>query len=111
MNAEAEMNASDGLGGERLNPCAQIAESVGYSAYSSCEMDSLIDYKNALEDALRRALDENRQTDAAAARAAHLIAAGVPRFDEWKSAADFMQDVASTLDNLDVPRPDHYEEV
>jgi hypothetical protein len=59
MNAEAEMRTSDGLGGEpvRLDPCKQIAESVGYDAHADdARLDELIDYKNALEDALRRAL-------------------------------------------------------
>lgn len=37
-----------------LDPCAQIAESVGYSEDEENSVDVLIDYKNALEDALRR---------------------------------------------------------
>ncbi len=65
MNAESEMAGADGPGGEpkRLDPCAQIAESVGYGDGADGGdfggIDALIDYKNALEDALRRALDEN----------------------------------------------------
>lgn len=38
------------------------------------------------------------------------IAQGVPRKDEWRSAADFMEDVANILDRANVPRPDHYPE-
>jgi len=60
MNAEREMATGDGLGGEpvRLDPCKQIAESVGYDAHADdARLDELIDYKNALEDALRKAVE------------------------------------------------------
>lgn len=60
---------------EKLDPCAQIAESVGYSAHSPVELDSLIDYKNALEDALRQVLDGQGEELSEEARA--LIAACV----------------------------------
>ena len=36
------------------------------------------------------------------------IAMAVPRKDEWKSAADFMEFVASELDRVHFPRPDSY---
>jgi len=57
MNAEREMDTSDGLGGEpvKFDPCAQIAESIGYSATSAMgSIDTLIAYKDALEDAVRQ---------------------------------------------------------
>lgn len=38
------------------------------------------------------------------------IAAGVPRKDQWKSGADFMELVAATLDRYGIERPDHYAE-
>lgn len=38
------------------------------------------------------------------------IAAEVPTDDQWKSAATFMEWVASTLDHYGVERPAHYEE-
>jgi hypothetical protein len=38
------------------------------------------------------------------------IAAGVPRLDEWDSAADFMERVAAILDKHGITRPDHYPE-
>jgi hypothetical protein len=39
------------------------------------------------------------------------IASGVPRRDEWKSGADFMDHTAFTLDMLGIARPDRYEDV
>jgi len=69
MNAESEMNTSDGLGGERpitmqdqmgeaggnaanLDPCSQIAERVGYLGGRE-DVEALVAYKNALEDRCR----------------------------------------------------------
>ena len=40
--------------------------------------------------------------------AAHKIAAALPREDEWRSAADFMEYAASVLDAAGIKRPDHY---
>lgn len=74
MNAETEMAGADGLGTERpgpitmqdqmgeaggkaanLDPCAQIAESVGYHAEKGeASIEVFIAYKDALEDAVRR---------------------------------------------------------
>lgn len=39
-----------------------------------------------------------------------LIAAGVPKEDEWRSAADFMEDTAKALDRFGIERPEHYTE-
>jgi hypothetical protein len=47
-------------------------------------------------DHYKRALDE--------------IARGVPRKDEWDSAADFMKHVATVLDRYEIERPNHYEQ-
>jgi hypothetical protein len=63
MNAESEMAGADGLGGpKRLDPCTQIAESVGYSATDdeTGSIETLIDYKNSLEDAVRRLTDDDK---------------------------------------------------
>lgn len=38
------------------------------------------------------------------------IASGVPKDDEWRSAAPFMEGTAATLDRGCVERPEHYEE-
>ena len=46
-------------------------------------------------DNYKRALDE--------------IARGVPKEDEWDSAADFMEHVATVLDRYEIEVPDHYE--
>lgn len=43
-------------------------------------------------------------------RALAEIAAGVPREDEWRSAADFMESVATVLDRYEIPRPFTYGE-
>lgn len=37
------------------------------------------------------------------------IAGGVPRDDEWRSAASFMEYVAEILEHAGVNRPAHYE--
>jgi hypothetical protein len=37
------------------------------------------------------------------------LASALPRLDPWRSAADFMQAAADTLDLAEIPRPDHYE--
>lgn len=86
-----------------LDPCTAIAESIPYSDGADGDdeggVDALIDYKNALEDALRRATDTLRE-----------IASGVPKDDEWRSAADFMEATAATLDRGGVERPERYED-
>jgi hypothetical protein len=38
------------------------------------------------------------------------IARGIPKEDEWRSAADFMERTADNLDWGSVARPEHYEE-
>lgn len=108
MNAESEMRDADGLGGEPVErpgqaACRELAEEIGYSDGSDDDetggVDALIDYKNALEDRYCEAVD-----------ALHALAAGVPMLDEWRSAADFMEYAAATLDRVPIARPDHYPE-
>ncbi|HEX7246456.1 MAG TPA: hypothetical protein VF245_12925 [Solirubrobacterales bacterium] len=81
----------------------ETAEAIGYSDGNDDDetggVDALIDYKNAVEERLTLALDTLAS-----------IATGVPREDEWRSAADFMEATARTLDLADVPRPEHYPE-
>jgi len=48
--------------------------------------------------------------DMSARRLLDVIASGVPREDEWDSAADFMEAVAEGLDRAGITRPDHYPE-
>jgi hypothetical protein len=38
------------------------------------------------------------------------IASGVPTDDDWRSAADFMEHVASVLESIKFPRPAYYPE-
>lgn len=61
-------------------------------------VDNLIGYKDEVENLAHSALSALVQ-----------IARGVPRKDEWRSAAAFMESVAATLDRFSIPRPDHYE--
>lgn len=104
------------MNGKRLDPCTQIAESVGYSDEPENDIaigsDALIAYKDALEDAVRGLCADPDEDKAwwcsEAARAAERIAEGVPSEDEWRSAADFMQHAAETLDIYGVARPKHY---
>ena len=60
MNAESEMAGADGLGAgpKRLDPCAQIAESVGYGRKRGVRQ--MIDYTYALEDAVRQLTADER---------------------------------------------------
>lgn len=101
MRIEDVMNTSDGLGADPGDPIAQIAADCGYSATDdeTGSIETLIDYKNALEDRLRGALNTLAS-----------IAAGVPVEDEWDSAADFMEAVAVELDRGEFKRPEHYTE-
>lgn len=70
----------------------------------------------AISDAVSEAnatlamLDRQDRAGDGPAEAAHVIAQGVPREDEWRSAADFMEHVAGTLDRFGVERPEHYAE-
>jgi hypothetical protein len=55
-------------------------------------------------------LDRQDRAGDRSAEAAHVIAQGVPRKDQWRSAASFMEHVAATLDRFGVERPEHYAE-
>jgi hypothetical protein len=111
MNAESEMAGGDGLGGEpkRLDPCAQIAESVGYSAeaYES-GLEQLIAYKDALEDAVRQLTadddDELAALEGNALRAAlgkRAVDAGTPdREGDGSNRTDAIDTVANVLHYL-----------
>lgn len=61
-------------------------------------------------NALLETLDRQNRAGNRPAEAAHVIAQGVPREDEWRSAASFMEHVAGTLDRFGVERPEHYAE-
>jgi hypothetical protein len=62
----------------------------------SVSPDVFREQAEAERDQYKRALDE--------------IALGVPKEDEWDSAADFMEYVASILDKYEIERPDHYKD-
>ena len=102
MNAETEMQTSDGLGADP-DPLAQLAADVGYSDDTDDpnqgSMEALIDYKNALEDRCR-------QLEGLLAA----IAGKLPTDDEWRPAADFTEAVASMLDAHAIERPEHYSD-
>jgi len=53
-------------------------------------------------------LDRQDRAGNRPAEAAHMIALGVPREDEWSSAAGFMEYVAGVLDRFGVERPERY---
>jgi hypothetical protein len=59
-------------------------------------------------NALLDTLDRQDRAGNRPAEAAHLIALGVPREDEWGSAAGFMEYVCGMLDRFGVERPEHY---
>jgi hypothetical protein len=99
MNAETEMAGADGLG-TNPDPLAELRQACGYSPNTACELDSLIDYKDALEERCRSLED--------ARRAIEQIAVDLPTLEEWRSAADFMGDAAETLDAYGIERPEHY---
>lgn len=96
MNAEQEMNTSDGLGAAP-DSLEVLAAECGYSEVEDCPVDSLIDYKNALEERLR-----------ARESTLELIASGVPTDHEWRSAAAYMEFVADVLDQGGILRPQWY---
>jgi hypothetical protein len=53
MNAEQEMATADGLGAD-VDPLAELRAACSYSEEEDSSTDSLIEYKNALEDRCRQ---------------------------------------------------------
>lgn len=71
-----------------LDPCAQIAESVGYFDEAETDqgggLDALIDYKNALESALRSTVD----AESALTQCQHIAYDGTLPYTEEQIKAD-----------------------
>jgi hypothetical protein len=81
-----------------LDPCAQIAESVGYSVEGEASMEALIDYKNALEDRCH-------QLEATLGEIGHCL----PKSESWDGGPGRLEDIADILDRGLVERPNTSE--
>lgn len=100
MNAEAEMNGGDGLGG--ADPLADLAKEIGYSDGADDDesggVDALIDYKNALEERCHH-------LEATLGEVGHVL----PRSESWDGGPGRLEDIAGILDRGLVPRPNTSE--
>jgi hypothetical protein len=87
----------------RLDPCAQIAESIGYSATDdeTGSIETLIDYKNALEDRVRDLAGdpsgEAGTPERAAAFGGRAVEVGSPDRGQNDDRTDAIDTVANVL--------------